>query len=209
MTRLAARVAGRIITGFAWLITAVRAVWQGSAPLPDQRIYFANHRSNGDFILIWSVLPTVLRQRTRPVAAADYWLAGPVRRFIGRDVFRAVLIERNAEDRRTDPLRTMLEALERGDSLILFPEGTRNMTESPLLRFRSGLYNLALANPDVDLVPVWIDNLNGVLPKGRLVPVPLLCTVTFGASLRLADGEDRRAFLDRAADALLSLGAAA
>ncbi|MEH6776342.1 MAG: lysophospholipid acyltransferase family protein, partial [Cereibacter changlensis] len=172
---------------------------------PVQRVYFANHASHGDFVLIWTVLPPRLRQVTRPVAGADYWLASRLRRFIGREVFDAVLIDRNPATRSADPVTEMALALDAGASLIVFPEGTRNMTEAPLLPFKSGLYHLAKARPGVDLVPVWIDNLNRVMPKGGIIPIPLICTVTFGAPLHLEPEEPKQAFLDRAQAALLAL----
>jgi 1-acyl-sn-glycerol-3-phosphate acyltransferase len=200
-----ARLTGAAIVLFAWLMTAVRGVWQGTAPDGAQRVYFANHTSNGDFVLVWAVLPPHLRRRTRPVAGSDYWLTTPVRRFIGQDVFRAVLIDRRPDTRTEDPMAVMLAALDTGASLILFPEGTRNMTDARLLPFKSGLYNLSVARPGVDLVPAWIENLNHVMPKGKVIPVPLLCTVTFGAPIRAEPDEDRHAFLARAQAALLAL----
>ena len=98
----------------------------------------------------------------------------------------------------------MAGSLDAGTSLILFPEGTRNTTDERLLPFKSGLFHLAGARPQVELVPVWIENLNRVMPKGEFVPIPLLCTVTFGAPLRLQAGEDKAAFLERARAALLA-----
>ena len=86
----AALAAGKAITLFARFVTAPRALWQGIEPTHAQRVYFANHSSNGDFVLIWTVLPKRLRARTRPVAAADYWLTSRLRSFIGREVFDAV-----------------------------------------------------------------------------------------------------------------------
>jgi 1-acyl-sn-glycerol-3-phosphate acyltransferase len=205
VTRLLAEVTGSAIILFARLVTAVRAIWAGIEPVAGQRVYFANHASNGDFILIWTVLPPALRRRTRPVAGLDYWLATPLRRFIGEKVFNAVLIDRRPEMRTEDPVEQMARALDEGASLILFPEGKRNQTDAPLLPFRSGLYNLSVRRPEVDLVPVWIENLNHVMPKGKVVPIPLLCTVTFGAPIRVEPDEERLAFLERAAAALLAL----
>jgi 1-acyl-sn-glycerol-3-phosphate acyltransferase len=190
---------------FARLITGVRGEWRGCAPDPRPRIYFANHRSHADFVLIWTVLPAPLRRVTRPVAGADYWLKNGPRRFFGERVFRAVLIDRNPVTRDSDPIAIMAAALDQKSSLILFPEGTRNMGEEPLLPFKSGLYHLARARPDVELVPIWIENLNRVMPKGEFVPIPLLCTVTVGAPIILGAGEDKGAFLDRCRNSLLAL----
>ncbi len=194
------------VTAFARVVTGVRPDWRGAEPSTRQRVYFANHASHGDFVLIWSVLPKELRDRTRPVAGADYWRKGGLRRFLGEDVFKAVLIERLPENRTEDPIAQMAAALDAGDSLILFPEGTRNMTDAPLLPFKSGLYNLAKLRPGVELIPTWIDNISRVLPKGEFLPLPLLCSVTFGAPLHLEPDEERTLFLDRARMALLSLG---
>ncbi|PTE20299.1 1-acyl-sn-glycerol-3-phosphate acyltransferase [Cereibacter changlensis JA139] len=205
MRRAAAGAMRAAIVLLAHAITAVRGIFQGIAPEPVQRVYFANHASHGDFVLIWTVLPPRLRQVTRPVAGADYWLASRLRRFIGRELFDAVLIDRNPATRSADPVTEMALALDAGASLIVFPEGTRNMTEAPLLPFKSGLYHLAKARPGVDLVPVWIDNLNRVMPKGGIIPIPLICTVTFGAPLHLEPEEPKQAFVDRAQAALLAL----
>lgn len=202
---LAAEIGSGAIMLFARAVTAPRAIWAGGAPSARQTIYFANHASHGDFVLVWAVLPPRIRQRTRPVAAADYWLRNRLTRFIGRDMFDAVLIEREAARRAAAPIDLMTGALDDGSSLILFPEGTRNPGPQTLLPFKSGLYHLALRRPEVDLVPVWINNLNRVLPKGEFVPVPLLCTVTFGEPMHLLDGEPKAAFLARTEAALLAL----
>lgn len=200
-----AQITGAAIVLFARLVTAVRGVWSGAEPVDRQRVYFANHGSNGDFVLIWTVLPPALRSKTRPVAGSDYWLASKLKTFIGRDVFNAVLIDRNRDTRTDDPIAQMVEALDSGASLILFPEGTRNMTDDLLLPFKPGLFHLAEARPGVELVPTWIDNLTSVMPKGQIIPVPLLCSVTFGAPLTINKGEDKAAFLARAQNALADL----
>lgn len=205
----AARVTGLAISTFARFMTAPRAIWQGIEPVQHQRVYFANHSSNGDFVLLWTALPTPLRRQTRPVAALDYWLTSPLRAFIGREVFNAVLIDRRPEARTEDPVAQMAQALDQGSSLILFPEGKRNSSDAPLLPFKSGLYHLAKSRPGVDLVPVWIANLNRVMPKGEIIPVPLICTLTFGSPLHLDPDETKDAFLARATQVLLALKAPA
>jgi len=199
-----ARLVSALITGFARLVTGVQARWVGCGADPVQRVYFANHSSHGDFVLIWTVLPPALRARTRPVAARDYWDEGGMRRFLIHRVFRGVLVERGGDPKARDPLAPLIEALDGGDSLIIFPEGTRN-TEEQMLPFKSGIYHLARQRPRVDLVPVWIENVGRVMGKGQLIPVPLLCSVTFGAPMRLRDNEDKQAFLDRARQAIVEL----
>jgi 1-acyl-sn-glycerol-3-phosphate acyltransferase len=190
-------------------VTAVRADWRGVPPEPRQRIYFANHTSNADLPMLWSVLPPALRDRTRPVAAADYWLASPLRAFFGAEVFHGVLIDRRPDARTDDPLKAILQALDEGSSLIIFPEGKRNMGPDALLPFKSGLYNIGMARPEVELVPTWIANLNAIMPKGEVIPLPLIATVTFGAPLRVEPGEEKDVFLARAARALTDLREAA
>ena len=141
---------------------------------------------------------------TRPVAGADYWNASPLRRYIIHEVLHGVVIERSREGSTVEPVDIMAAALEGGDSLILFPEGTRNTTDDLLLPIKSGIYHLAQKCPQIDLVPVWMDNLGRLLPKGEIVPVPLLCSIGFGTPLRLQDGEDKETFLTRIHDALLA-----
>lgn len=199
------RLVATLIIGFIRLLTGAQAFWRGGRPNAAQRIFFANHASHGDFVLLWASLPPWLRRHTRPVAGADYWNKSALRRFIGGRVFRAVLIDRERKEDSPDPVEQMVAALANGDSLIIFPEGTRNTTDAVLLPFKSGLFHLATQYPRAELVPVWINNLARVMPKGQLVPIPLLCTVTFGASLPRIDGEDKAAFLDRARAAMLAL----
>ncbi|MDA7425237.1 lysophospholipid acyltransferase family protein [Thalassococcus lentus] len=203
--RIAARTVGHALAFVARFITAVRADWRGIEPVAVQRVYYANHVSNADMPMIWTVLPPHMRRQTRPVAAADYWLKNKLRAFVGPEVFNCVLIDRRPDARTEDPMEKIIEAIDEGASLIIFPEGNRNMTEDPLLPFRAGLYNIAKARPDVDLVPTWVANLNEIMPKGEVIPLPLICTVTFGAPVHVRDGEDKDSFLRRAADALVDL----
>ncbi len=208
--KAAAVVSAGLIVLFAKLLTGVRAIWSGTAPKAEQTLYFANHTSHGDFVLLWATLPPDLRALTRPVAGQDYWEASALRRFIGRDVFNALMIRRDGSaasggEAALNPVEQMTEALQAGDSLIMFPEGTRNIGEEVLLPLKSGLYHLARACPQVRLVPVWIENLKRVLPKGMLVPVPLACTVRYGTPMTLAEGENKAAFIARARAAMLDL----
>jgi len=200
-------IAGLGLAFVARLITGAQGHWVGSPPKAEQRIYFANHQSHFDWVLIWAALPRELRAITRPIAARDYWTASPLRHWITREIFNAVYVSRQRTDDE-DPLEPLMTALRNGDSLVIFPEGTRGHKPEPAA-FKAGLYHLAEAFPDVPLIPTWIDNVQRVMPKGEVVPVPILCSVVFGAPLALAPGEDKRAFLERARTAVIALRSAA
>jgi len=193
-----------LIIATAKTLTGVQPRWRGCAPASTQRIYFANHTSHMDFILVWSALPPRLRATTRPVAAADYWTRGALKPYLIHRVFRGVLVDRGRVNRQANPMTPMLDALAAGDSLILFPEGTRGPGDE-LLPFRSGIFHVARARPDVELVPVWIANSSRVMPKGAMLPIPLLCSVTFGQPTRLDPPEDKPSFLARLRQSLLDL----
>ena len=204
LRRLAARIVGQAILILVRSLTAVRADWQGIEPIPRQRVYYSNHTSNGDMPMIWASLPPALRREVRPVAAADYWLKNKLRAFVGPEVFNCVLVDRRPEVK-DKPMDKIIAALQDRSSLIIFPEGNRNMTDDPLLPFKAGLFNMGVAMPQVDLVPTWVANLNEIMPKGEIIPLPLICTVTFGAPLHVAEGESKDDFLRRAEQALVDL----
>jgi 1-acyl-sn-glycerol-3-phosphate acyltransferase len=175
--------------------------WAGCAPDIRQRTYFANHTSNLDTLLVWTSLPEPIRRKTRPVAAHDYWTAGKARHWIATKVFNAVLIERRKVTASNNPMDLLLAAIDEGFSLIIFPEGGRhNMVEAGA--FKSGLYHLGRKRPHVELVPVYIDNANRILPKGEVLPVPLLSSITFGSPIRVGDAEAKADFLERARNAV-------
>jgi 1-acyl-sn-glycerol-3-phosphate acyltransferase len=201
----------KFMPSIVWLVrTLVGAYphWVGASPSANQRIYFANHSSHMDTVVLWAALPAALRANTRPVAARDYWGVGGVRQQIAEEELHVVMVERRGPDPSANApaatLAPLREALEHGYSLILFPEGTRNPQQLPA-PFRSGLYHLAEAFPQVELVPVYIENLHRSMPKGKLLPVPIICTVRFGAPVERRAGEEKAAFLERARAAVVAL----
>ena len=253
-----------LLLGVVRFLTGSQARWYGCPPKAEQRIYFANHQSHADMVLIWAALPEELRSITRPIAAKDYWTKTPFKQWITTAVFNAVYVDRQASPARPpagatpaaaaadaaqasaavttqapgpeaetaaaggpdpapdapprepspeelraalpegDPLTPLVRALESGDSIVIFPEGTRGHGDEPQ-PFKSGLFKLAQMFPNVVLVPAWINNVQRVMPKGEVVPVPILCSVTFGTPVVLEPGEERRPFLDRARRAVMAL----
>ena len=201
------------LAALARCVSGVQVRWSGCRPEARQRIYFANHTSHLDFVVLWSALPGEVRARTRPVAAKDYWDHG-VKAYLAQRVFRAVLVQRgaaaqaaNAEEAHATGraiTEQLAEALGETDSLILFPEGTRGTGET-VAPFRSGVFYLAKRRPDVELVPAYLENLNRILPKGEVLPVPMISRLTFGAPMRVRENETKDGFLERARDAVRGL----
>jgi len=195
-------VIGQLIVAATRILVGGQGMWVGTSPGDQQRIYFANHSSHLDTVLVWAAMPPALRGRVRPVAAMDYWGKGRIQRRIALGVLNAVLIDR--QTRSSNPLEPLEQALRAGDSLIIFPEGTRGTGQLPGA-FKPGLHHLAKNFPEVELVPVFLDNLRRALPKGSLLPVPLSCVARFGAPIHLEPGETKPAFLERARNAVVAL----
>ncbi len=199
---------GALLAGFARLVSGARAHWTEPPTDARQRVYFANHSSHLDFVVIWAALPPELRERTRPVAGGDYWNRGAVRRYLSGKVFKAILIERAGATGSPTTAQLSIEQIAEGmgedKSIIVFPEGTRSMN-GEVLPFKSGMYHLCRLKPGLELVPVWLDNMNRILPKGETLPVPLLGRVIFGAPMRMEPNEGKDAFLARARAAMLAL----
>ncbi len=209
MPRMLAKIVTYLLLGLVRLLTGAQARWHGCPPSSEQRIYFANHQSHVDLVMIWAALPADLRTTTRPIAARDYWTKSRFKVWLTTKVFNAVYVDRTrSKDPVTgvesDPLEPLVAVLNAGDSLIIFPEGTRGHAAEPQA-FKSGLYYLARQFPEVVLIPTWINNVQRVMPKGEVIPVPVLCSVTFGAPIKLVADEDRHAFSARARDAVIAL----
>jgi 1-acyl-sn-glycerol-3-phosphate acyltransferase len=196
-------VTGLVVT-LIKLVSGANVRWCGCSPDKRQRVYFVNHTSHLDAAVLWASLPAEVRMLTRPVAARDYWAKGRLRPYLAKQVFKCVLIEREKISAHDSPIDQLADALGQGNSLIIFPEGTRSL-DGEIGAFKSGIYHLAKRRPDVEFVPVLVDNLNRILPKGEFLAVPLLSSISFGTPLRLDDGESKQAFLERARSAVVNL----
>ncbi len=188
----------------ARILSGASVRWIDSQPDTCQRVYFANHTSHLDPIVIWSALPQAVRMITRPVAAKDYWIKGPVRRYFANQLFNAILIDREEIKVHQSPVDMMIREIGHTYSLIIFPEGGRS-AGLEIGEFKSGLYYLCKKRPDLELIPVHVDNMNRILPRGEVLPVPLLSCITFGPPMWLEAGEAKTAFLTRAREAVLRL----
>ena len=198
----------RALAFVARVISGATARWTAELEPGRQRVFFANHASHLDFIIIWSSLPPAMRAITRPVAGADYWGKGALRRYLATKVFNAILIDRptagSAISSATHSIERIAEGMGEQFNIIVFPEGTRSLT-GEVLPFKSGLFHLCRMKPDLELVPVYLSNMNRILPKGEVLPVPLIGRVIVGGPMRFDPNEDKHAFLTRAREALLEL----
>ena len=199
---------GLLLCRLIRLVSGVADRWVNCTPSTRQRIYFGNHSSHLDIIVLWSALPRAVRRLTRPAAARDYWETSPLRRYLAHRVFNAIMIDRAAHGGTLADAAHSLEAIVAGMgdrySLIIFPEGTRGPGEE-MAPFKSGLYHIARHKPGVELVPVYMENLNRILPRGALLPMPLISSISLGPPLVLAPEESKAAFLQRARQAILDL----
>lgn len=198
--------ASSVVASAVRLLTGAKVRWVGCRPEPRQRIYFGNHTSHADAVLVWSALPPEIRVLTRPVAAGDYWGGpNPARRLVTR-LSCAVLVERDnpGPAERERQIEAILDAMGERCSLIVFPEGTRGAGPD-IAPFKSGLYHLSRRKPGLELVPVHLDNVQRIMPKGEVLPVPMACCVTFGPPIALGDGEPKGVFLERAREAVRRL----
>ena len=171
---------------------------------PTQRVYFANHSSHLDFIVLWSALPTALRAVTRPVAAKDYWEKTALRRYLALKIYRAILIDRTQISAHNNPIDLIADEMGTQWSVILFPEGTRGSGEQ-IGAFKSGIYHLCQRKPHLQCVPVYLENLNRVLPKGEFLPLPILSSISLGAPLHHQENENKNDFLKRLREAVVEL----
>jgi 1-acyl-sn-glycerol-3-phosphate acyltransferase len=192
-----------VLAIIAKLLSGSSVRWIDCQPDTCQRVYFANHTSHLDALVLWSSLPKEVRALTRPVAAKDYWERGRIRQYIAKN-FNALLIDRRKIKVHQSPVDLMIHEIGDTYSLIVFPEGQRNTGEE-MAEFKSGLFYLGKKRPDLELVPVYIDNLNRVLPRGEFLPVPLLSCITIGPPMWLESGEPKADFLQRSREAVRRL----
>lgn len=199
----ATAITGVFLTALARFLSGAAARWVDSQPDTCQRVYFANHTSHLDAIVVWAMLPSEVRAATRPVAAKDYWMGSALRRHVAAS-FHAILIDRKEIKVHQSPVDLMLREIGDKYSLIVFPEGQRG-NGMEMGEFKSGLYYLAKKKPDLELIPVYLKNLHRILPRDEFLPVPLLSNVLFGPPMWLESGEGKIDFLNRCRQAIIQL----
>lgn len=199
---------GVVMSSVARLISGTVGRWVNSEPSTRQRVYYANHSSHFDILVLWASLPREVRRMTRPVAARDYWETNRLRRYLIYRVFNAIVIDREGADSGFRAAYQSIEATLKGMgetySVILFPEGTRGEGET-IAPFKGGIHLIAKSRPGIEFIPVYLENLNRILPKGEVFPIPLVSSISFGPPVVLQPGEKKPDFLERAHRALMEL----
>ncbi len=194
----------QIVAGFIRLYTGVHGIPPNVLPeLPF--VVIANHSSHLDTMVIWAAVPSGIRSRLRPAGAADYWLATPLRRWFFSTILSGMAIERQHVSRANNPIDDLAETLRSGNGVLIFPEGTRSRDGS-LQPFKSGVYHLVRAmEQPTPVLPIGLQNLQRIMPKGEVLPIPLLCTLRLGETIFLDPDESKEMFLNRCQSAIQRL----
>ena len=148
-----------------------------------QFIIIANHNSHMDTMAIMSAIPSRYIHRVHPIAARDFFGGSLFKKFLMRYLVNATLIKRDRTDPENDPIDSMDKMLKKSRSLILYPEGSRGIP-GVMSNFKKGLGYLIQRNPDVDVIPVYLDNVYKTLPKGKKLILPYNCSINFGEPIK-------------------------
>ncbi|WP_343802475.1 lysophospholipid acyltransferase family protein [Marinobacterium maritimum] len=153
--------------------------------LPRQGPYIlaANHNSHLDVLVLLSLFPISAVHRVRPVAAADYFLSNPLRAWFSLHVLGIIPLQRTPDRKNLDTLFGQCsESLDKGEILIIFPEGSRGKPEvmGPI---KKGIYRLLKDRQDCAVMPIMMRGLGRALPRGTARLVPFNCDVVIGQSM--------------------------
>jgi 1-acyl-sn-glycerol-3-phosphate acyltransferase len=172
-----------IVKPFLRLFIGLRVAGLENLPARDPFVLIANHSSHLDTVSLLSLFPVRRLRKIRPAAASDYFERTALIAWFSHTFINILPIARKHITKEDHPILKMRQALESGESLILFPEGTRGHGETPG-PFQPGIAHLVDQLPGLSVVPCYLANMGRALPKGEFVPVPFFCEIRIGKPLR-------------------------
>jgi 1-acyl-sn-glycerol-3-phosphate acyltransferase len=153
-----------------------------------QFILIANHNSHMDTMAIMSAIPSRYIHKVHPIAARDFFGGSLFKKILMRYLVNATLIQRDRDDPENDPIDSMDKMLKKSRSLILFPEGSRGVP-GVMTKFKKGLGYLIQRNPEINVIPVYLDNVYKTLPRGKNLILPYNCSIKFGDPIQFKSME--------------------
>jgi len=162
-------------------------------PAGGPAVLVANHNSHLDAVALISLFPLRMLSKLRPVAAQDYFFRNPFLKWFALNIMGIIPLDREVKSTRKHPLASINEALDRGEIVIVFPEGSRGAPEQ-LGDFKAGIAHIAKKNPEAPLVPIYMHGLGKVLPKGEALLVPFFLDVFIGEAIQWQD--NKKAFME-------------
>ncbi|MDR1744164.1 MAG: 1-acyl-sn-glycerol-3-phosphate acyltransferase [Planctomycetota bacterium] len=174
-----------IVKPFAHVVLGISVRNPQNLPRSGPAILVANHNSHMDTLVLMCLFSASQVLKVNPVAAQDYFFNTRFRSFAFRTLLGAIAIKRRGTGgAREDVFAEMRQSLKDGHILIIYPEGTRSM-DGEMREFKTGVAHLAWANPDVPVVPIFINGPDRIMPKYDSLPVPFICDVHIGKPRRI------------------------
>jgi 1-acyl-sn-glycerol-3-phosphate acyltransferase len=163
-------------------------------PTQGPAVLVANHNSHLDAVTLMTLFPLRMLPKLRPVAAQDYFFRNPLLKWFALHIIGILPLDRKVKSKRAHPLAGINEAIDEGDILIIFPEGSRGDPEQ-LGVFKAGIAHIAKKNPEVPVIPIFMHGLGKALPKGETLLIPFFLDVFVGEPIEWEN--DKEAFMEK------------
>jgi len=160
----------------------------------NPKIIIANHNSHLDTLFIMSLFPNKIIDKVKPVGAKDYFYSNKYISWISKNLLDIIPLDRKVKEK--DPLKSIYDSLDKGNIVIIFPEGSRGNPEE-LTSFKNGIHHIAKNKPDVEIIPIYMEGMGKSLPKNEALFVPFVGNVNIGKEIKFNKEEKREDFIKR------------